>query len=205
MEVAPHLQTQCSGPQFVGKARQLFGGDSASDDAPEQCDDDRLNKALAASGGSRRALAAAMGAEAPEGPRKRKKKRRDARQDGDAGRGEEGLAAEQAQEARLRALLDSGDVPPLGELQVCIQAPVYAHTRAPGARVPARVPRESRRCPSCSVRPSICACIQAGAWCKGTCWACMTAAAGGTTGAGNCTRTHVLVVYWQAMRACADG
>ena len=102
----------------MGKARQLFGGDSAGDEAPEQSDDNaRLDTALAASGGSRRALAAKLEAEAPGGPRKRKKKRRDAR-DGRGDRSEDGQTAEQAQQARLRALLDSGDVPPLAELQV---------------------------------------------------------------------------------------
>ena len=107
-----------SGAQFVGKARQLFGGDSAGDDAPEQADGNaRLDTALAASGGSRRALAAELEAEAPGGPWKRKKKRRDAR-DGRGDRSEDGQSAKQAQQARLRALLDSGDVPPLAELQV---------------------------------------------------------------------------------------
>lgn len=154
LRFAPFQATPCCGAQFVGKARQLFGGDSAGDDAPEQPDDNaRLDTALAASGGSRRALAAVLDAEAPEGPRKRKKKKRRDARDGRDDRSEDGQTAERAQQARLRALLDSGDVPPLAELQVHPRASVRMHaSKQPDAQLPARF-REARRCPSCIERP----------------------------------------------------
>ncbi|KAK9831996.1 hypothetical protein WJX81_007128 [Elliptochloris bilobata] len=119
---------------FVGKARQLFGEDDPSDDPAAASDATRLDAALAASGGSRRALAVALDAQTsgngPEGPRKRRKKRRDVHEGRPDAFGAAELPAEDTPEARLHTVLDSSQAPSPAELQVLL-----ADLTASGARL----------------------------------------------------------------------